>query len=284
VRLTLLDLPRELLHSILARVAADDQWTVARTCHALHDALSSETGADADADAAEPVWPTTIISLLRSSSLLAYGLASGAPRSPSLCACAALAGDLAMLQHLVGEHNCPMDRRTSMCAARGGHIGILQWARANGCPWDRDVGYGAAEHGHVDLLKWAVVNGCPCSNMTCSLLAETGDLDTLLWLRRLGACDWDEYTPSYAAMRGHFQLLQAVRAQGCNWDTWTCVGAAEGGHDEILRYAISNGCEVGERVRHSRNAAIWTCSRTCATMPMPRGTRARVRLRLEEGT
>jgi hypothetical protein len=39
----------------------------------------------------------------------------------------------------------------------GGHLEVLQWARANGCPWDhhtRDVATG-----HV--LEWAVANGVP---------------------------------------------------------------------------------------------------------------------------
>ena len=48
-------------------------------------------------------------------------------------------------------------------AARGGHLEVLQWARANECPWDKYTCVYARKHGHHDLLKWAIANGCPYS-------------------------------------------------------------------------------------------------------------------------
>jgi hypothetical protein len=37
--------------------------------------------------------------------------------------------------------------RVDLCstAARGGHLEVLQWARANGCPWDEDLFRAAAK-------------------------------------------------------------------------------------------------------------------------------------------
>ena len=46
-------------------------------------------------------------------------------------------------------------------AARGGHLGVLQWARANGCPWDGETCELAASGGHLEVLRWARANGCP---------------------------------------------------------------------------------------------------------------------------
>jgi hypothetical protein len=46
-------------------------------------------------------------------------------------------------------------------AAKGGHLNILQWARANGCPWDEGTCDEAAWGGHLEVLQWARANGCP---------------------------------------------------------------------------------------------------------------------------
>jgi hypothetical protein len=40
-------------------------------------------------------------------------------------------------------------------AARGGHLGLLQWVCAQGCLWDRNMCSQAVQGGHLDLLKWA---------------------------------------------------------------------------------------------------------------------------------
>ena len=53
-------------------------------------------------------------------------------------------------------------------AAKGGHLGVLQWARANGCPWDVWTCAYAAKGGHLDVLQWARANGCPWDESTCS--------------------------------------------------------------------------------------------------------------------
>ena len=48
-----------------------------------------------------------------------------------------------------------------MHAAEGGHLEVLQWARANGCPWDRDTIRLARANGHDDVVIWAKANGAP---------------------------------------------------------------------------------------------------------------------------
>ena len=36
----------------------------------------------------------------------------------------------------VARERLPVGRGTCSSAAKGGHLEVLQWARANGCPWD----------------------------------------------------------------------------------------------------------------------------------------------------
>ena len=40
-------------------------------------------------------------------------------------------------------------------AAHGGHLTVLQWARANGCVWDTSTCEQAARGGHLTVLQWA---------------------------------------------------------------------------------------------------------------------------------
>ena len=122
--------------------------------------------------------------------------------------------------------------RTHTCsaAALGGHLEVLQWARANGCPWDRwtcTADY-AARGGSIEVLEWLRTNGCPWDSKTCKSAAEGGHLEVLQWLRANG-CPWNEGTEK-AAEGGHLEVLQWLRANGCPWDKKTSSGAASSGH------------------------------------------------------
>ncbi len=69
-----------------------------------------------------------------------------------------------------------LSRRERLCeaAARGGHLEMLQWARANGCPWNEMTCSGAATGGHLDVLRWAHEKGCPWSEETRAMAARLG--------------------------------------------------------------------------------------------------------------
>ena len=97
---------------------------------------------------------------------------------------------------------------------RGGHLDVLQWARATGCPWDTFTCHAAAEKGHLDVLKWLRANGCPWSSATCQGAARGGHLDVLQWARANG-CPWDTFTRHAAAGRSHWHVCQWARANGC---------------------------------------------------------------------
>ena len=89
-------------------------------------------------------------------------------------------------------------------AARGGHLEVLKWARANGCPWDEWTCACAAEGGHLEVLKWARENDCPWVEDTCASAALDGHLEVLKWARENG-CPWDEDTCKRAAAIGYVE-------------------------------------------------------------------------------
>ena len=73
-----------------------------------------------------------------------------------------------------------------MWAAWGGHLEVLQWARANGCPWDEDTCSMAAHNGHLEVLQWARTTGCPWDERTCGMAVREGHRDVFLWAREYG--------------------------------------------------------------------------------------------------
>ena len=78
----------------------------------------------------------------------------------------------------------------------GGHLGVLQWARANGCPWDEETCANAAEGGHLETLKWGA---------------------------RERAARGKRTRARYAAKGGHLEVLQWARENGCPWGRPTCA-------------------------------------------------------------
>ena len=63
----------------------------------------------------------------------------------------------------------------------GGHLAVLQWARAQGCPWDSDTCAFAAVNGELAVLQWLRAKGCPWNELTCSKAAERGHQEVLQW-------------------------------------------------------------------------------------------------------
>merc|ERR1719389_156775 len=85
----------------------------------------------------------------------------------------------------------PLGRTDVHVRCEGGHLEVLQWARAHGCPWDEVTCALAAENGHLEVLQWARAHGCPWDEETCAKAAENGHLEVLQWARAHG-CPWDE--------------------------------------------------------------------------------------------
>ena len=78
---------------------------------------------------------------------------------------------------------------------------------------------------------------------TCSWAAFRGHLEVIKWLRAKG-CPWGKVTSYRAADGGHLEVLQWMRDQDppCPWDWSVCYHAAFRGHLEVLRWARSQGC------------------------------------------
>jgi hypothetical protein len=121
--------------------------------------------------------------------------------------------------------------------ARKGFLVVLQFLVQFGASWnDWTTCQAAAAGGHVDVLQWAKAMGCATDLSTCVAAAEQGQLGALKWLRLHDTeCDFDDgIVFHHAAANGHLAVL--VYALDAGWDTdkhWsTCESAALGGHLE----------------------------------------------------
>jgi len=175
--------------------------------------------------------------------VIEWGLSQGAPWGLT-CKGAARGGHLALLRWARAQSPpAPWDSSTCHGAARGGHLGLLQWARAQTppAPWDASTCSGAASGGHLELLKWARLQSPPAPwGRTCWAAAGGGNLELLKWARaQAPPAPWDLDTCEAAAKGGHLHVLQWARAQAppAPWDEDTCEAAAKGGHLRVLQWA-----------------------------------------------
>jgi hypothetical protein len=68
-------------------------------------------------------------------------------------------------------------------------LGFAPRARANGCPWGEGVCRGAARGAHLAVLHWARANGCEFGSLareTARALVEAEELDAMDALQPLG--------------------------------------------------------------------------------------------------
>ena len=160
---------------------------------------------------------------------------------------AAEAGSLPLIQWAHNGHDPKIINYIWGNVARGGHIEILQWARANGYSWDKHMSYLIAQSGRLEVLKWAHANGCPLDVDICNIAAEGGHLEMLKWAHA-NSCHWDEWTSYVAARSGHLEVLQWAHANGCPVDERVCDEAAYWGNLHMLKWALENGCPWRETV------------------------------------
>ena len=168
---------------------------------------------------------------------------TGVPRDffADVATCAARGGHLPVLQWAHAARY-PFGPMICDAAAEGGHLEVLQWLRAAGCPWGWSTSQKAAEHGHRAVLQWLHAAGCPLDRFTCAAAAKGGHLHILQWLRGNG-CELDASTCDQAARHGKLEVLEWARAHGCPWGANTCAQAALGGHLGVLQWAREHGCK-----------------------------------------
>ncbi|WZN62003.1 ANK_REP_REGION domain-containing protein [Chloropicon roscoffensis] len=127
-------------------------------------------------------------------------------------------------------------------AAKGGHLGVVQWLRQNGCPWSSMTSLRAAQGGHFDVLKWVRSQDppCPWNWLTCSEAAKGGHLEVLKFARGQDPpCPWDGWTCFEAAKKGHLEVLKFARGQDppCPWTRDVCRRRASAyGHEHVVNW------------------------------------------------
>ena len=84
---------------------------------------------------------------------------------------------------MVGAVEWPLQKkfRNNLCeySAKGGHLAVLQWARAHERPLNKTTCARAAENRHLEVLEWAGAHGCPRDESTCAGAAQHGHLEVL---------------------------------------------------------------------------------------------------------
>jgi hypothetical protein len=134
----LLDLPVELLVAVVSQLAEDDELAASLACRKTREAVAGTKRRTAGARLS-----TRIGSALGSLSKLEWAASCGMPLSATLLTLAARLGQLEHLRWLRMHGGAwePCVRRWNgrgegpcASAAEGGHLTVLQWARADGCP------------------------------------------------------------------------------------------------------------------------------------------------------
>ena len=98
-----------------------------------------------------------------------------------------------------------------LCAAKGGHLEVLRWARKYGCAWD--------------------------GLLLCAAAAESGSLEGLQWARKC-TCPWDEHNVAHALLSsGTWRSCRGRGRTGARGTRRRVTLATAGGHAEVLRWA-----------------------------------------------
>ena len=157
------------------------------------------------------------------------------------CSCRCLAaGDLQFLQSRGDPLDGPLCEQISYCAARGGHLEVLQWLQQLGHALCHVIRRQAAAGGHLVVLQWTQEQGWP----------------------------WEVRICAAAARNGHLAILRWARHHGLAWDPSTCEAAARGGHLEVLQIAPARVAVPGARthVQLQPKKATWQCCSLRARM------------------
>jgi hypothetical protein len=161
-------------------------------------------------------------------------------------ACAARHGHLHVLEALLPRLEDPGRSNFDLCeaAAAGGHLPALQLLATSGWDMTADVVSAAAGGGHAAVLRW-LLEVCGVSHSdeapyASCWAAERGDIPMLEYLRDKG---WPlhETTVQTAAYGGHLRVLQWLGAQDppLSWTAAVCSMAASRGHLHVLQWLRS---------------------------------------------
>jgi hypothetical protein len=78
-------------------------------------------------------------------------------------------------------------------AATGGHVHVIEWARAQGLGWDASCTAAAAFAGNLEMLQWLRAHSCPWDKNCTARAAVEGHTAVLRWAKDNG-CEYSEET------------------------------------------------------------------------------------------
>ena len=78
-------------------------------------------------------------------------------------------------------------------AATGGHVHVIEWARAQGLGWDASCTAAAAFAGNLEMLQWLRAHCCPWDKNCTARAAVEGHTAVLRWAKDNG-CEYSEET------------------------------------------------------------------------------------------
>ncbi|PNH01265.1 Ankyrin repeat domain-containing protein, partial [Tetrabaena socialis] len=160
----------------------------------------------------------------------------GYPLGNYVAASAAEAGNMEALQYVLDEGvEVPMDDDMMRCAARGGHVAVMELLHARGAPMGEETVGAAAAAGHLPAVAWLVERLGADRALTKDVFAA-------------------------AARAGSMELLGWLRVRGCPWDATVFTAGAAGGSEEQLEWLVEQGCLMGDDgepyVRAARNGDL----------------------------
>ena len=151
------------------------------------------------------------------------------------------------------------------CAARSGHLEVVQWLIGHGVSWVGNQspcpGESAAEKGHLHVLKWAKLNALDLPDNLVWCAANSVQFDIIKWAITEAGFEWNgahepwEDTFEMIALSGDVEIMQWAHDHGCTMSGSAFAYAACHGNLESLKWLQQHGVPMPESAEACRVAA-----------------------------
>ena len=113
-------------------------------------------------------------------------------------------------------------------AAGGGHVKVLEWARASGAEWDEWSWAASAAGGHIHVMEWLMAQlGAPPMNAQCTAFAAASGQRAALECARAHGFSVGRVTTAEAAGAGTALLLRWCRERAATGRGGAVVGGGQ---------------------------------------------------------